>query len=112
MEISPATVAKIARKREQIAQLEQEIAELWDEVGDLEVRDYAAGNYIVKVSETRRFDPALAKRALSAKEYKSILKLVPDSKVAKALLDDELYRQCQRVYGLTKKIVLVEDEDE
>lgn len=111
MAISASTVAKIARINEQIKLLEQERDELWEQVGDLEVRDYAAGPYIVKVTETRRFDPTLAKRALSAKEYKSILKLVPDSKVAKALLDEELYKQCQRVYGLTKKIVPVEDED-
>lgn len=112
MTISPTTVARIARINEQIKLLEQERDDLWEDLGDLEVRDYAAGDYILKVTENRRFDPSLAKKALPATKYKKILKAKPDTALAKAVLEEDEFAACQRVLGVRRQIVPVEDEDE
>ena len=106
------TVARIARLKEQISLLETEVEDLYESLGDLEVRDYPAGEYILRVTPNRRFDAATAKKALTEDEYAGILKLTPNSALAKATLDDDLYRACQRDYGLRRTIVRVEDEDD
>lgn len=77
----------------------------------LENRDYPAGDFIVKVSETVRFDAATAKRNLPEDKYQSILRLRPDTTAAKAVLSDDEYRLAQKKYGQTIKIVPVDDEE-
>lgn len=103
------TIARVAQLRAQAKASTDEANELLAGL-DLEVRDYAAGNYIAKVTRTVRFDAATAKKNLTKKEFAAILKPVPDSALAKALLDDR-FALCQKEYGLTTKIVPVGEDD-
>jgi len=104
------TVAQIARLRDEQKAIDERIEELYGTLGDLEVRNYPAGDFILQVTRTVRFDEATAKRNLTAEQFKSILKLKPDSTLAKAVLDDD-YSLTQRSYGLTRKIVRVDDAE-
>lgn len=85
--------------------------ELLDSLGELGSKDYPAGRFILKVTPTRRFDPGTAKRNLTADEFESIHERVPTSAAAKRALGDERYAATQKVYGQTRKIVPVEDEE-
>ena len=105
------TVAQIARLQREKAALEAQIEELYGTLGDLEERNYPAGEYILKVTRTRRFDEATAKRNLPSHLFDMILKRKPDSTLAKAVLDADEYTLCQREYGWTKKIEKVEDAE-
>lgn len=105
------TVARIAQLQQQKAAAEAEIEELYGTLGDLEERNYPAGPYILKVTRTKRFDEATAKRNLPPHLFSLILKKKPDSALAKAQLDEDQYALCQREYGFTKKIERVVDEE-
>ena len=89
--------------------LEAKADELLDSLGALETHNYAAGDFILQVTPTKRFDPATAKRALTAEQFASILATKPDSATAKSVLPPNVYAQTQRTYGQTRKIVLVDD---
>lgn len=104
------TVARAKALQEQAKANLAEAKDLLDSLGPLEVRQYVAGDYILKVEPNRRFDPATAKKNLTDKQYKSILKATPDSALAKALLDDA-YSLCQKDYEPKRTIVRVEDEE-
>lgn len=105
------TVEQIASLQREKASLEARIEELYGTLGDLEERNYPAGPYILKVTRTKRFDEATAKRNLPPHLFSLILKKKPDSALAKAQLDDDQYALCQREYGLTKRIERVVDEE-
>lgn len=105
------TVARIADLQARKAAIEAEIEEAYGTLGDLEERNYPAGPYILKVTRTRRFDEATAKRNLPPHLFNMILKKKPDSALAKATLDKDEYALCQREYGFTKKIERVVDEE-
>ena len=94
----------------QIKLLEQERSDLLDSLGTLEPSNYPAGEFILKVTPTVRFSEAEARRNLTQEQFDSILKRKPDSALAKAMLGDE-YAKCQKVYGTTRTIVPVEDEE-
>lgn len=99
--------------RRQAEALIAEADDLLDSLGNghLEPANYPAGNYILKVYPTLRFDAATAKRNLTPEEFDSILVRKPDSAVAKRLLGEERYKATQRNHGMTRKIVPVEDEE-
>lgn len=77
----------------------------------LDNRNYPAGDFIVQVTPTVRFDAATAARNLPADKYQSILILKPDSTIAKARLSEDEYKMAQKKYGQTIKIVPVTDEE-
>lgn len=102
-------VAEAARHKEQAKAHEETAKALLDSLGELAIDDYVAGNFILRVSPNRRFEAATAKRNLTPEEFEAILKLTPDSALAKAVLDPETYRLCQREYEPKRTIVRVED---
>lgn len=110
-EVRETDLAKIYRKKQQIKDLEAEIADLYERMGDLDPDSYVAGDFILKVRENRRFNAAQAKRALSPAEYEKILKTVPDAKIARAVLDEDTFAMTQKVVGVVREVVRVEDED-
>lgn len=105
------TVARIAQLQASKSAIENEIEELYGTLGDLEERNYPAGPYILKVTRTRRFDEATAKRNLPPHLFDMILKKKPDSALAKAQLSEDEYALCQREYGFTKRIEPVVDAE-
>jgi|SRR5665647_72282 len=104
------TVAQAYRLGKEIKALEEERENLLGSLGDLSERDYPAGDYILRVTRTKRFDEATAKRNLTPDEFTAIMKLKPDSTLAKAILGGE-YGKTQREYGWTRKIVRIEDAE-
>lgn len=94
----------------QIKALEAQRNDLLDSLGALEPSNYPAGDFILKVTPTVRFNEAEARRNLTQEQFDSILKRKPDSTLAKQMLGDE-YAKCQKVYGTTRTIVPVEDEE-
>ena len=103
-------VAQAAAWREEAKALEAKANELLDTLGDLPLRDYPAGDFILRVQPNRRFDPATAKKNLTQDQYASILKPTPNAALAKALLDED-YALCQRDYDPKRVIVRVSDLD-
>ena len=97
------TVARIFQLRAQAKALEAEAKELAESLGEAPVDSYVVGDYLVKVTRTKRFDAATAKRELTKKEFEAIQKRVPDSALAKALLDDR-YELCQKDYGQSVRV--------
>lgn len=85
--------------------------ELLDSLGELGSKDYPAGRFILKVTPTRRFNASEAQKNLTTEEFESIHERVPTSAAAKRVLGDERYAATQKVYGQTRKIVPVEDEE-
>ena len=104
MDLNENIVARIYALRASIKEAEAEVKDLVASLGDLPEGSYVAGDYLVKATPTKRFDPATAKRNLTDREFKGILKSVPDSALAKAKLDEETYALCQKVYGMTVKV--------
>lgn len=102
-ETHTATIARINALRTQAASDLAEAKELIASLGDLVADDYAVGDFRVKVTPTKRFDAATAKRNLTDTEFNKILKKVPDSALAKAVLDEK-YELCQKTYGMTVSI--------
>lgn len=97
--------------RKEAKAMEDEAKEILDKY-QLDNRDYPAGDFIVKVTPTVRFDPATAKRNLPTDKYESILRLKPDTTAAKALLTEDEYKMAQKEHGQTIKIVPVTDEED
>lgn len=66
------------------------------------------GDYILSVTETKRFDAGLAKKHLSAAKFKKILKSAPDSKMARAFLDEDDLEKTFKI-GTTRSVKPVTD---
>lgn len=94
----------------QAASLIEEADEILDSLGDLPVGQYPAGKWILQLTPTVRFDAATASRNLTKKQFDSILKPTPNAALAKALLGDD-YKKTQKTYGVTRKIISVDDEE-
>lgn len=109
--VREADLARIHAKKQQIKDLEREIADLYESMGELDPDTYVAGDYILKVAVNRRFDPSQAKKALSPAEYKKILKSAPNAALARAVLDEDTFALTQKVIGVRREVVRVEDED-
>ena len=52
---------------------------------------YVAGDYVLKVWRQHRFDAATASRTLTKAKFQSILKLMPNAALAKAVLSPQDY---------------------
>jgi len=105
------TVKEAYLVKKQIDALEQRYNDLLDSLGSLDSKNYPAGEYILQVRPTLRFDAATAKRALTPAEFESILVSKPDSTVAKKVLGEDRFKVTQKVYGQTRTIVPVTDEE-
>ena len=103
-----AMVARIFQLRAEAKALEAEAKELAASLGEQTPDNYVVGDYLVRVSRTVRFDAATAKRNLTKKEFEAIQKRVPDSALAKAVLD-ERFTLCQKDYGQTLTITRPEE---
>ena len=97
--------------REQAKALATEANEILDSLGELSTGKYPAGEFIFKVTPTVRFNAAEAQQNLTPEEFTSILKPAPNAALAKALLGEERYKATQKVYGQTRKIIPVTDEE-
>jgi hypothetical protein len=97
--------------RQQAASLTAEADEILDGLGELPTGKYPAGEFIFQVTPTVRFDASTAQRHLSPDEFESILKRTPNAALAKALLGEDRYKATQKVYGQTRKIIPVTDEE-
>lgn len=71
---------------------------------------FSAGDFIVRVNRTRRFDAGLAKKNLTPEQYAATLVTKPDSTLAKKVLSEDDYRASQREYGWTIKVEEVTDD--
>jgi hypothetical protein len=105
-----ATVLQAHRIKNEIKALEEEYDRLLGSLGDLDERDYPAGDFILRVTPTLRFEAATARRNLSYDEFACICELTPTSAKAKKVLEDR-YHLTQRRYGVTKRILRVEDAE-
>lgn len=72
---------------------------------------FSAGDFIVRVNRTRRFDPALAKKVLTSDEYAATLVTKPDSTLAKKVLPQDVYESAQKEYGWTVKVEEAKDDE-
>lgn len=82
--------------KEQLKALEDERKGL---ESTFEVGSYNAGEYIVDVKPTVRFDAATAKKVLSEEEYSQIVVPKVDATIAKSVLRGFRYEDCQKVTG-------------
>jgi len=98
--------------KRQITDLEQQYDDLLDSLGQLEVGNYPAGDFILKVTPNVRFDAATAKKRLTPEEFAAILVPTPNSALAKKVLGDERYPAAQKTYGVKRQIVPVTDEED
>lgn len=97
--------------RQQAAAFAAQADEILDGIGELGTGKYAAGEFILQVTPTVRFDAATAEENLTAVEFNNIHKRVPDAAMAKAVLGKERYKATQKVHGQTRKIIPVTDEE-
>lgn len=72
---------------------------------------FSAGDFIVRVNRTRRFDPALAKKVLHPDDYSRILVTAPSSTRAKQELSAEMYALSQKEFGWTVKVEEAKDDE-
>lgn len=103
-------IARVYWLKQEARAREQEASDLLDRLGDLDIRDYPAGKFILQVTETRRFNPDYAQRNLTEEEYRLTLATKPDATTAKKALSPASYAKTQRVYGLTRSVISVTDE--
>jgi hypothetical protein len=96
--------------RAQNRQNEAEVKSLLDSLGEMPLGKDVAGDLIVEVSLTRKFDPGTAKKNLTPEDYQRILLPKPDSALAKALLGED-YEKTQRTYGQTVRVYPPGDEE-
>ena len=89
---------------------EAEVKSLLDSLGEMPLGKDVAGDLIVEVSLTKRFDPGTAKKNLTEEQYQAILKPTPNAALAKALLEED-YELTQRTYGVTVKVYPPGDEE-
>lgn len=82
--------------KEQLKALEEERKGL---ESTFEVGSYNAGDYIVDVKPTVRFDAATAKKVLSEEEYSQIIVPKVDATIAKSVLRGFRFEDCQKVIG-------------
>lgn len=98
-------MAHVHDLRKMAAQCEQEAKEILSKYTWDEERAYPAGQFIVDVAKTRRFDAGWARKNLSEEDYALTLVTKPDSMTAKKNLPPEKYALAQRDdYGWTVKV--------
>ena len=104
-------VDELALVRAQIKDLEATEKSLRDQV----VEQYGAGSqpvgdYLLSVSESKRFDAALAKEVLTESEFESVSVREAKSALVKTLLPTR-FAECQKVGGFVVKVTANPDSD-
>lgn len=95
---------------DQIKALEKKKDELRKTIGELPIGSNVIDeNYRMVVTETRRFDPLLAKTMLKPEEFERILKAVPDVNLAKRELAPKDLELLYKTSGQTWKVVARDD---
>ena len=105
------TVRMIFDRKKQIKALEEEVENLYSTLPQSQkVGVYNAGDYLMKVTDNYRFDPATAVKNLPPTKVKLISVSKPDSAQAKKVLSGREYALCQKRYGVKRDVVPVTDE--
>lgn len=102
-------VARAFMLRAQAKACESEANDLLDSLGNLDIRNYPFGDYILKIEANKRFDGSTAKANLPTELFEAILVPTPNSTVAKRVLSGDNYAACQKDYGVKRSIVEVTD---
>lgn len=102
-------MARVFLLRKQAAACEAEAKEILERYTFERDEAFSAGDFIVRVNRTRRFDAGLAKKNLTPEQYAATLVTKPDSALAKRVLSEDEYRASQRDYGWTVKVEEVQD---
>lgn len=105
------TVAMIARTKNEIKALQDHLENLFAALPQAQKSgSYPAGQYILKVRDNFRFDPATAVSALSASKIKAISVSKPDASLARKVLSGNEYELCQKKVGVVRDVEEVKDE--
>lgn len=108
---NPQFAAKVREAyliKAQIKDLEARYKDLLDEVDGVGVGEHDAGDYVLKITPTLRFNAAEAYRNLTPEQFESISVLTPNATLAKEVLGED-YAKAQKVYGQTRSIEPKED---
>lgn len=92
----------------EIKSLETKRKSILDEIDGVGVGEHDAGDFVLKISPTLRFNAAEAYRNLTPEQFESISVLTPNATLAKEVLGDD-YAKAQKVYGQTRSIEPKED---
>lgn len=106
------TIGRIAELNAEIKAMQAEVEDLYSTLPQSSVPGkYNAGDYILTVTPTRRFDAKQAEKVLSVAKYKKILVPKVDSAQAKKVLTGDEYTACQAVTGNRRTISKVEEDE-
>lgn len=102
---------------EQYLKVDQEVKtlealknQLREQIGDLPLGPVPINDdFRFAVTETRRFDPAVAKDLMTEDEYKRSLKTTLDGSLVKQVVSPEVYNLMMTVSGQTWKVVKRDD---
>lgn len=83
-----------------IKDAERELSEIRTSMNITEPGIFTAGNVVLEVVETRRFDPVQAGMVLTKEELDGIMVLTPSSALARETLAPKRYAETQAVTGL------------
>lgn len=90
LEKAVRTLAEVREQKKALDEMEKNAKAIISE--NLPIGKTAFNDYIVSITETSRFNATEATRNLPADKLELISKMTPDSKLAKAHLDDETYK--------------------
>ena len=104
-------VAVIARTKSQIKELQDQLENLYAALPQSQKPgSYPAGDYILKVRDNFKFDPATAAKALTDEQVAAISVAKPDATQARKVLSGNDYERCQKRFGVIREVVAVTDE--
>lgn len=104
-------MARVADLKAEIKAHEEEIKDIFGAYAPMlsQPGNVPAGNYVVQVTPTVRFDAATAEQNLTPEEFDKIFDIVPSSATAKKVLPPERYALAQKQYGFTRTVVPVKE---
>ena len=103
-------VRKAALLKRQAKAMEEEAREILAELGDLDFRNYPAGDYILEVQHNWAMNPNAVAAALKPAQLKQVQKTVVDPTKVKALYP-EVYAAAMKPYAVPYKYVIKEVTD-
>ena len=105
-------VARIYDLKDAQKRLEEEIENLYATLPESQkTGDYAAGRYILRVEDNRRFDATTAAKAVDADTLEKISVKRADATLARRLLSGDDFRKCQKSFGVKRTVVPVTDDE-
>lgn len=104
-------VSRIGEIKAEEKRLKAELNELWDALEITGPQDPEVyGNYILKVTERSTFSADTANRNLPSDQLEKICISKPDSRLAKAHLDEDTYKILCCTQSLTRTVEPVKDD--